>query len=313
LPRLIYAPPVHEDPSLVIGVDAGGTGTRAVAMSSQGVLVGRGVGGPGNPTSHDMPVAIASIVAAVRGALTGLEPSRVAQVLIAMAGGMASRAAQTRGAFVTALAGVGIQGGVDIRPDVEAAFADGTDRPDGYVLVAGTGATACEIVDRRLVRHVDGNGWLLGDDGGGFWLGQQAMRAALAALQGRGKPTVLVERIAAECGVEPAYEALVSAAYARPPIFLSRLAPIVTASHLEGDAAAGRIVEAAVEALSATVSGLAPRPESPVVLAGSVVADGSVIGRLVGERAAARWSLAVSHAANPAMGAARLAAREVWL
>ena len=302
---------MHEDPSLVIGVDAGGTGTRAVAMSSQGVVVGRGVGGPGNPTSHDMSVAIGSIVTAVRGALAGLDPAHVAQVLIAMAGGMASRAAQTRGAFVTALADVGVRGGVHIRPDVEAAFADGTEDPDGYVLVAGTGAAACEIVDRRLVRHVDGNGWLLGDDGGGFWLGQQAMRAALAALQGCGEATLLVERAAAVLGVEPAYEALVSAAYARPPIFLSQLAPIVTASHADGDVAASRIVEAAAEALGATLGGLTPRPGSPLVLAGSVVAEGSVIGRLVGERAAAHWSLAVAYAANPAMGAARLAAREV--
>ena len=294
----------------MIGVDAGGTGTRAIAMSSRGAVLGHGVGGPGNPTSHDLPVAIASIVAAVRGALAGLDPSHAARVFIAMAGGMASSAARTRGAFVTALAGVGVQGGLDIRPDVEAAFADGADRPDGYVLVAGTGAAACQIVDRRLVRHVDGNGWLLGDDGGGFWLGQQAMKAVLAALQGCGEPTVLVERIAAELGVDPAYEALLSAAYAGPPISLARLAPIVTASHADGDPAASRIVEAAAGALSAAIGGLAPRPGSPLVLAGSVVADGTAIGRLVAERATARWLLAVSYATNPALGAARLALRE---
>ncbi|WP_435822210.1 BadF/BadG/BcrA/BcrD ATPase family protein [Actinacidiphila alni] len=44
---------------------------------------------------------------------------------------------------------------------------------------------------------MDGHGWLLGDEGSGFWLGNRAVRAALEALDGRGPWTTLVDRVAA--------------------------------------------------------------------------------------------------------------------
>ena len=43
----------------------------------------------------------------------------------------------------------------------------------------------------RAVRRVDGLGHLLGDAGGGFFVGQRALRAALAAAEGRGPQTLL--------------------------------------------------------------------------------------------------------------------------
>ncbi|HKT05690.1 MAG TPA: BadF/BadG/BcrA/BcrD ATPase family protein, partial [Rugosimonospora sp.] len=179
---------------LVVGVDAGGTGTRAVAATVEGAVVGRGSGGPGNPTAHGIPVAVGSLVAAVRSALRGQDGTRVVRVLIAGAGGGAVIAPDLPAALAAALAAEGLAAPVDYRPDVEAAYAAGTADPDGYVLVAGTGAAACEIAAGAMVRYVDGNGWLVGDDGSGFWLGREAVRAALAALDGRGGPTRLVER-----------------------------------------------------------------------------------------------------------------------
>ncbi|MFC9686140.1 hypothetical protein ACFTZL_41170, partial [Streptomyces sp. NPDC056948] len=48
---------------------------------------------------------------------------------------------------------------------------------------------------------VDGDGWLLGDDGSGFWIGRAAVRAALRMADGRGAPTVLAELVGRELGV----------------------------------------------------------------------------------------------------------------
>ena len=50
------------------------------------------------------------------------------------------------------------------------------------MLIAGTGSAAGLVRDHRLVRTADGHGWLLGDDGSGFWLGREAVRSVLRKL-----------------------------------------------------------------------------------------------------------------------------------
>src|SRR5215217_1934342 len=50
-----------------------------------------------------------------------------------------------------------------------------------------------------------GHGYLLGDEGSGYWIGREAVRAALRAADGTGPPTVLAAL------VQEAFESLVGA------------------------------------------------------------------------------------------------------
>ncbi len=84
--------------------------------------------------------------------------------------------------------------------DAETIFASGTSASDGYVLVAGTGAIALAIRDRRAVARVDGHGWLLGDHGSAVWIGLNAVRSVLEALDGRSRATSLVDAVPAALG-----------------------------------------------------------------------------------------------------------------
>src|SRR5207245_4636047 len=67
---------------LVVGMDAGGTKTRAFAMTRAGEIVGRGAGGGANLLSSPDPQG--SIGAALREALAGKVP---AAIVLASAGG----------------------------------------------------------------------------------------------------------------------------------------------------------------------------------------------------------------------------------
>jgi len=53
----------------VIGIDAGGTATRAVLLDETGRCLGYGRTGAGNPTSAGLDLAIANQVSATRAAL----------------------------------------------------------------------------------------------------------------------------------------------------------------------------------------------------------------------------------------------------
>ena len=63
----------------------------------------------------------------------------------------------------------------------------------GVSLAAGTGVATLVVPDRGEPRVIGGHGYLLGDEGGAFWIGREGLRAALRASEGRAEPTVLGE------------------------------------------------------------------------------------------------------------------------
>jgi len=197
------------DRDLVVGLDAGGTRTRAVLASAvDGRVLGQGVAGPGNALTVPVPLLTDHLTEAVARAVPEADRARV----VAVAGGFAG-AAETApdepgrlnalAALTAALRRLGIAAdSVGVSSDIEAAFASAPGAPtDGLALVAGTGVVAMRISDRRCAVTVGGDGWLLGDDGGGFWIGRSAVRAALRMADGRGGPTTLAVAVGGALGV----------------------------------------------------------------------------------------------------------------
>src|SRR5215211_3250173 len=70
----------------VLGMDIGGTATRAVVLDLDGHRRGTGLAGGGNPTSHGAQAATASLATALSAALAGLDPTRVAAAAVGLAG-----------------------------------------------------------------------------------------------------------------------------------------------------------------------------------------------------------------------------------
>ncbi|MFJ8600201.1 BadF/BadG/BcrA/BcrD ATPase family protein [Streptomyces shenzhenensis] len=74
----------------------------------------------------------------------------------------------------------------------------------GVVLSVGTGVVALATTGDQALARVNGWGHLLGDDGGGYWIGRAGLHAALCAFDGRGPRTLLLDAAAARIG--PAQE-----------------------------------------------------------------------------------------------------------
>ena len=320
-PQLRPPPPADW---LVVGGDLGGTSTRVLVAAADGTPVARAVAGGGNPVSHPKTAA-ASLHQALTAALVGLEPARVRTAVLGVAGGSALARPEVGEAFRLAEADAGLTCPVRYATDLEIAFAAGTAEPDGTVLIAGTGAVAGALENRRLVRTVDGHGWLLGDDGSGFWLGREAARATLRALDSGSPPGPLVSSVLRELGVaqdspEPTGRrdldarriSVIDTLNSRPPVRLAELAPLVTAAYTEHDPDARRIVAEAASLLLATVRRVRrPEETTPVVLAGSVARADFPVGARLRELMAGRLSGEVLSAADGVGGAAWLALTEV--
>ncbi|GAA2313699.1 BadF/BadG/BcrA/BcrD ATPase family protein [Nonomuraea roseoviolacea subsp. roseoviolacea] len=174
---------------LVLGIDAGGTSSRAALHTLTGDRVGHGISGGGNPVTLSPDTAHANLTEAIRQALGHLDPSMVLSCCAGLAGTPELTSATVRRALAhcgltpapTATTSIGDIPVITVG-DVVTAFAAGTCEPSGSILISGTGAIAAKITNRRQAATADGYGWLLGDDGSAFWLGRAAARATLDAL-----------------------------------------------------------------------------------------------------------------------------------
>jgi N-acetylglucosamine kinase-like BadF-type ATPase len=297
--------------TLVVGVDAGATTTRCVVATVDGSIVGRGAAGGANHNSSGGDIA-ERLRAAMDQALSDIDRRAVAAGVLGAAGSAGAGRAIFGTASAVAWHDLELNGDAVAVTDLEVAFAAGTAATDGVLLLSGTGALAARFAGGGLARRCDGYGWLLGDEGSAVWIGLRALRAVLAALDGRGEPTALVgpaaEMFALAAGTdEETAQALLSAAFACPPAELGRLAPQVDVAAEQGDPVARRIVAAAAAKLLHAFDTVEPRPGQAVVLAGSVLLSPGPVARAVLAGLAERAVDGVQQARDGAAGAAALA------
>ena len=255
---------------ILLAIDAGGTSTRAVLLDPRGRCLGYGRAGSGNPTSAGISNAAAAVAEAAEQALAATDGVVVPPSLAVLA--LAGEKTAAFGEQVSARLGALGFRPVILEPDLLGIFHSGTHVRDGYAMVAGTGTSAIRIAGDRLDRVAGGRGWLLGDAGGGFWIGHQVARAVVSALDGQGPPTALTERVLTTAGVND-LKGLVSTLYSWRPVELSRFAPL--AFQVPEDPVAGDILVAASAALTDLLAAVqVPGLAGPTVVGGSVLIHG---------------------------------------
>jgi glucosamine kinase len=307
----------HED--LVLGGDIGGTSTRIVVVDRRGELRGHGSAAGGNPTTHPESAA-AALAEALAKATADVDASAVSSAVIGLAGGGALMTPRVRHRLTRAWTESGVAADPEYVSDLAVAFASGTAEPDGTVLIAGTGAAAGSLRDHRVARTAGGHGWLLGDEGSGFWLGREAVRATLQALDLRRPLGPLGESVLHALGAPTSAAPttgdehsstlriwLVQAVNSQPPIELARLAPLVSAS-CRSDPEAAAIVDRAANLLVGILEQIrGPEETSPLVLTGSVASGGSAVGARLHDLVRRRFAGQVLAAQDGVRGAAWLA------
>lgn len=289
---------------LVLGADVGGTSSTAALCDATGAVLGRGAGPGGNLRSSDGDPA-ANIGTALRAALGDHDPARVVAGTIGIAGS-AAVPERARSIADGAWAAAKLPGSPAVATDLDIAYAAGASGPDGVLLLAGTGAVAASYRGYRMTRRCDGLGWLLGDEGSAVWLGLAAIRAAAAALDGRGPETALAalvrDRFRPDRPTGDPRQDIVRVVYELPPARFGELAPVVTAAATGGDAVAAGIVADGCAALVRTAGVVAAEPEC-LVLAGSLLTTAGPVADGVRAGLAARYPVEPVPAPDPVAGA----------
>jgi N-acetylglucosamine kinase-like BadF-type ATPase len=296
---------------LVVGMDAGGTKTRAFAVARGGEIVGRGAGGGANLLSSPDPQG--SIAAALREALAGRIPDAV---VLSCAGGEREADRAKGRAILAALLGPDVA--VDVTHDAKAALYAGNPAGCGVVLISGTGSIAYGRNDQGVEARCGGWGYLVGDEGSAVWIGQEGLRAASYDHDGRGSPTAITRHLFLDLGAED-FNDVLPLLYGKPhpsPAILAATRAVARA-FAEGDGIAVNIVQRGARSLAdmaATVAHRLSLEGGPVYLAGGAFENVGPLEKAVRlELLSALPRAAVEPVGEePAMGAARLAAALAW-
>lgn len=300
--------PAADGPSVaepVLGIDCGGGSTRGVLVRPDG-RQDRLDGPPLNVLLHaDLVDVVADLVARSGAGRAGVGvpglrgDARVAEL----------------SARLTARCGVPVVAAGDVEVARLAAFAGGP----GIVVIAGTGSNALGEDAQGRQARAGGHGFLLGDEGGGWWIGRAAVNAALRAVDQTGPDTALVDMVVSAFG---GLDDAVATVHRSPSerTLLSHLTREVAACAAAGDQVAGEILDRAADELAALATAVRARLDAgrtdagrvdpgrvdaglPVAMLGGVFAIDRVRSRMV------EATGAVAPLEPPELGAVRLALR----
>jgi N-acetylglucosamine kinase-like BadF-type ATPase len=190
--------------NLILGIDGGGTSTRAVlAELPSGAVLGEGVAGPGNIKAVGFDRAMEAIAEACQAAFSvaQMTPQTVEFACLALAG--AGRT-EDHPPIKSWIQTSGMSKFVTIVPDALAVLAAGSQDIVGVSLISGTGSMAFARNHQNKSARAGGWGYLFGDEGSGYAVALAALRSVAQSADGRGPPTELLPCILRELKLDRA-------------------------------------------------------------------------------------------------------------
>lgn len=185
----------------VLGLDTGGTKTRALLVDARGQVIGVGRAGPANRFFVEPQALVATLQEAALTAMRSLLPGPVPLAVVCVVGPSGKEPAE---AMVANLAAQGVlaAGAVVIRPlEPEPGLVTVTAERLGVAVVAGTGSSAWGVGPDGQEHFTGGWGAAIGDEGSAYWIVREAIRRAARAEDGRGPRTELAERFCRALGL----------------------------------------------------------------------------------------------------------------
>ena len=273
---------------IVVGVDGGGTKTRVMIADERGAEITT-VEGPGSAVRPGEAERSAEIITeTVRDALASAAMSHVTPKIVCVGVAGVGRDAE-RQALWQALASRELAEEIVVHADATVAIDDAFGDGPGVLLIAGTGSVAFGRGPTGIAARCGGWGPVIGDEGGGAWVGRRALSIVTAAADGREPETALTGALLTAAEVNSVSELIPWAASATPAS-LASLVPAIASVAEGGDLRANALLSLATEELVLHVRTLArqlfgdERATIPVALSGGLLSRGSAIRKRVEHR-----------------------------
>jgi N-acetylglucosamine kinase-like BadF-type ATPase len=236
-----------------LGVDGGQSSTSAILGDENGRVVGAGRGGPCNhvKTGDGRQKFVSAMESSVGAACAaaGLDPRtvRFASACLGFSGGPADKEALLHETLPADR--------ITVTHDGLIALSGATAGKPGIIMIAGTGSFCFGRNAAGETARAGGWGYIYGDEGGGFDLTRQALRASLRMEEGWGPPTSLRARLLEATGATDANDLnhrFYTPEFPRPQI--ASFSKLVSEAALEGDAVARDILQQGAQHLAMFVA-----------------------------------------------------------
>ena len=209
MPSALADPRRVDEARYVLGVDGGATKTLAAVLDLESRSVHVAHAGPSNEDAVGAKAAVEALLSAADSALerAGIGGEQLAAAVLAVAGtSTESIAGHVRSARTDAWIVVN---------DVVGAWATATGGGPGVAVISGTGSNVFGVGPDGRAWRAGGWGHLLGDEGSGYWLGVQSLKAALSDRESSGPATAL-SVAAMEFFSQSSVEAAANLVYSKP-------------------------------------------------------------------------------------------------
>jgi len=249
--------------SRYILIDGGQGGCRIVYMAEgDRVLTGNGAGL--SRQARDRSAGVLRVIERAFADLGPRSPDAVDAIVAGLTG--FDGASQTAGTVADGFRTLVRTGRVVVTNDAVTSYLGAIGFEPGVVVAAGTGVIALAGDRDGNFARSDGWGYILGDDGGGYYIGRRGLASALRAHDGRGGSQALLQRAKDEFG-DP--ESLRDRVYSSPnPVGeVARFALEVAEAAREGDSVAEEIWAIAAREVAQTATAALGRvfaPDAPV-------------------------------------------------
>lgn len=256
----------------VLGIDAGGTKTVCLLADERGQILAESRGGGANLQAAG-ELEVEKVLHRVMEDALGDRDIRPDAICLGIAGvDRDDDAEAVRGIMRR----IGFKTRTLVVNDALIALVAGAGDQPGVVVVSGTGSIAYGRDARGRAARAGGWGYLLGDEGGGFWIGRAALNAVVREFDGRGPRTLLTGMVLAEMRLDSPPQ-LIHAVYVRGlhRFAIAQIAPIVQQAANRGDAVAAGIIDRAAAELAAAAASVIRRLDMrgdafPIVLGGGI-------------------------------------------
>jgi glucosamine kinase len=209
LPRTLTRAGADGKARFVMGIDGGATKTLAAVLDLDSHDLHFAHAGPSNEDAVGARAAVASLLDVADTAIerAGIAQDELAMAVLAVAG--------TDTDAIARQVSVARSDAWIVVNDVVAAWAAATGAQPGIGAISGTGSNVFGVGRDGRAWRAGGWGHLLGDEGSGYWLGVESIRAALRDRDGSGPETALSDGAVRFFGM-PSIEALAAHVYSKP-------------------------------------------------------------------------------------------------
>ena len=157
-----------------LGIDAGASATKWALINENGlILSGRQEAMDGHLYRESSLARMQKVLSEIKMQIKEL---RVDSVYMGITGVMQDGSIQNQIKFV-------FECDSQIVSDIELAYRANFTEGNGILLYAGTGSVSFAIDEEGKAHQIGGWGYLLGDEGAGYWIGRESIRHALSVIE----------------------------------------------------------------------------------------------------------------------------------